>query len=51
MTNYEKLYFHTRNRCTDIIEEVKDLQREVEELYLQNAEDTNGHSEQAALAK
>lgn len=38
MQTYEKLYYHIFNRCTDIIEELKLIQQEVEEMYLQSTE-------------
>ena len=32
---YKKLYYRAFNRLTDLNEEIKSIQRELEELYLQ----------------
>lgn len=34
MPNYKKMYFHLFNRITDIIEELKKIQIEGEDMYL-----------------
>lgn len=39
MPDYEKLYHYLFNGITDIIEELKDLQINAEEIYLQSCEE------------
>lgn len=38
MNHYQKLYHYIFNRCTDVIEEMKSIQQEVEEMCLQSSE-------------
>ena len=38
MADYEKLYYKMFNKITDMIEELKDLQKNMEEEYLKQAE-------------
>ncbi len=38
MTDYKKLYYMMFNKTTEIIEELKKLQRDVEEEYLKQGE-------------
>jgi len=38
MPDYKEMYFELFNKLTDIIEELKEIQREVEEKYI---EETN----------
>ncbi len=40
MPDYEKLYFQMFNKITDMIEELKKLQNEMEEAYLDAHEKT-----------
>lgn len=39
MPDYEKLYHYLFNGITDIIEELKDLQINAEEIYLESCEE------------
>ena len=39
MPDYQKLYTTLFNKITDIIEELQEIQRLTEELYLQSEED------------
>ena len=38
MPDYKKLYFKMFNGITDIIEELKKLQQEAEEMYIESCE-------------
>ncbi len=35
MADYKQLYYHLFNRLTDLTEEIKHIQQEAEELFLQ----------------
>lgn len=39
MADYKKMYYKMLNKVTDIIEELKELQIETEEIYIETAED------------
>lgn len=39
MTDYKRLYYELFNRLTDIIEELKELQCQMEEKYTQRTDD------------
>ena len=39
MSEYKDLYYKLFNRITDIIEELKELQREAEEMYINSQQD------------
>lgn len=39
MPDYQKLYLKMFNAVTDIIEELKKLQQEAEELYIESCEE------------
>ena len=41
MSEYKDLYFKLFNRVTDIIEELKELQAEAEDMYLSCERDEN----------
>lgn len=34
MTDYKEMYYKLFNRITDVIEELKEIQEEVEEMYI-----------------
>ena len=38
MADYEKMYYHLFNKVTDWIEEMKKVQCELEEMYIQHKE-------------
>ena len=39
MVDYKSMYYKMFNKITDIIEELKKLQIETEEIYIESAED------------
>ena len=39
MTDYKDMYFHIFNKLTDLTEEIKELQRQMEEMYINSEED------------
>ena len=39
MSEYKDLYYKLFNRITDIIEELKELQQEAEEIYINSKQD------------
>ena len=45
MADYKKLYFSLFNKMTDIIEELKKIQVEMEEMYM-NDEEKNVNSDE-----
>ena len=45
MADYKKLYFELFNKVTDIIEELKQVQVEMEESYLNENNDDNRNEE------
>ena len=40
MTDYKQLYYHLFNRLTDLSEEIKQIQQEAEEQFLQMSDET-----------
>ena len=40
MTDYKQLYFKLFNKLTDITEEIKQIQSEAEDLFLDSADET-----------
>lgn len=38
MTDYKEMYYQLFNKITDIIEELKNIQREMEEKYIETEE-------------
>lgn len=40
MADYKQMYYHLFNRVTDIIEQLKDVQRETEEIFTQTDNET-----------
>ena len=45
MADYKKLYFELFNKVTDIIEDLKNVQVEMEEMYI-NEDAENGSNEE-----
>ncbi len=39
MTDYKKLYYELFNKLTDVIEELKQIQCQMEEMYIDNVAD------------
>ena len=39
MPDYKKMYYTLFNKITDVIEELKEVQCEVEELYIESCEE------------
>ena len=39
MTDYKDMYFHIFNKLTALTEEIKELQRQMEEMYINSEED------------
>ena len=39
MSDYKKMYYKMFNKITDIIEELKELQLETEEIYIETSHD------------
>ncbi len=46
MTDYKKLYYKMFNKVTDIIEELKELQTEAEEICIETADDEDKDEEE-----
>ena len=44
MTDYKQLYYHLFNRLTDLSEEIKRIQQEAEENFLQMTDETQSKS-------
>lgn len=38
MTDYQQMYSNLFNKVTDVVEELQQVQRETEELYIKNSE-------------
>ena len=39
MPNYKEMYFELFNKLTDVIEELKEIQKETEEKYINDSEE------------
>ncbi len=36
MSNYKKMYYRLFNRISDVIDELKEIQQETEEMFIEN---------------
>lgn len=40
MSNYKKMYYKLFNRVSDVIDELKEIQKETEKMYIESNEPT-----------
>ena len=40
MADYKKMYYHLFNKITDMIDDLQEVQKQAEELYLEQEADT-----------